>query len=286
MYRVYGCGAGKNSSVLLDLETAARVAVMVWYVQQKGGTTHMTEGYRPVGVEADQYVTDASRTSTGGSNQWFQWGRYQRGLTPSAAWPGTSRHGEGRALDSNAPTAHDMRLRAEGAWLAGLVFNVPSESWHCEPLGTPQTDLTPWYEFVKKGSSSNTKPSTPSNPKMKESPMWLTNTKDTGRIYLFVPSIGFIYIPTVALVGFFRRLIEHHGGNSKEHTFMQHEVDAMNSLIQGAQNKTLSAADVAKSLAPELSKAISGLDIEVKSGASATEIATAVADEIAGRMQK
>lgn len=149
MFAVHGAGRGRDSVAYLDHETAARAAVMVWYVEKEGGTLFMTEGYRPVGVESDQHVRRSQDTTSGMSTQWYQWGRYQRGETPSAAWPGTSRHGEGRALDSNAPTQRDMELRATGAAWAGLVFNVPSESWHCEPLGTPLVDLTPWYQHVR-----------------------------------------------------------------------------------------------------------------------------------------
>ena len=155
MYRVYGAGAGRDTSVLLDLETAARVAVAVWYVNTEGGSLLLSEGYRPTGQEnPDRYVTSASKTSLGISTQWYQVGRMDRRETPSAIIPNSngsnlSRHSVGRALDSNAPTARDMRLRAEGCAMVGLVFNVASESWHCEPLGAPKVDLTSWYEFVR-----------------------------------------------------------------------------------------------------------------------------------------
>ena len=155
MYRVYGAGAGSDTSVLLDLETAARVAVVVWYVNTEKGSLFLSEGYRPTGQEnPDRYVTSASKTSLGISTQWYQVGRMDRGQTPSAIIPNSngsnlSRHSVGRALDSDAPTARDMQLRAEGCAMVGLVFNVASESWHCEPLASPNVDLTSWYEFVR-----------------------------------------------------------------------------------------------------------------------------------------
>lgn len=159
LYRVWGCGSGKGTSVLLELYTAARVAIMVWYVDSEDGSLHLTEGHRPRGVPSDRNARREQDTSLGISTQYYQHGRYLRWLagdptgTPSAINPDVrdSNHTGGRALDSNAPTTRDMQLRAEGAALAGLVFNVASESWHCEPLlPVPDSvDLGPWIEFVK-----------------------------------------------------------------------------------------------------------------------------------------
>lgn len=172
MFSVHGAGKGKSTSVLLELDMAARVAVQVWYVESKGGTLYLNEGYRPAGVEADRYVRVASDTSTGGSNAWYQVGRADRGETPSAlppTGPNPTKHLKGRALDSNAPTTHDMKLRAEGAALVGLVFNVPSESWHEEPLlPVPSAvDLAPWIKFVQ-GVVTPTTPTPAPNNRLKE----------------------------------------------------------------------------------------------------------------------
>lgn len=159
LYRVWGCGSGKGTSVLLELYTAARVAIMVWYVGSEGGSLHLTEGHRPRGVPSDRNARREQDTSLGVSTQYYQHGRYLRWLagdptgTPSAINPDVrdSNHTGGRALDSNAPTTRDMQLRAKGAALAGLVFNVASESWHCEPLlpVPASVDITPWLAFVK-----------------------------------------------------------------------------------------------------------------------------------------
>lgn len=159
MLRVNGAGSGKGSSVLLERDTAARVAAVVHYVAFNGGSLILDEGHRPTGIPSDRYVTIASRTSTGGSNQWFQVGRMDRGETPSAIIPNAngsnlSRHAVGRAIDWNAPTARDMRLRAEGMARAGMVANVSSETWHAEPLGTPTIDLTPFYRLVDGGQEA------------------------------------------------------------------------------------------------------------------------------------
>lgn len=259
----------RGTAVRLAPDMAARVRFVVAYVTARGEDLLLTEGYRPVGAPSDQNARRESDTASGGSTQWFQWGRYQRGETPSAAYPGSSRHGTGVAIDWNAPTARGMALRAEAMYMVGLVANVASESWHAEPLGPVRVDLSKFR--------TESKPASKGAPALsKDEPMWLANTKDTGRIYLGTAQ-GFTYLPTIALVGFFRRLIEHHGGNGKEHTFMQKEIDAMNAVLK-SNSGSATAAEIAKALAPEISKAVSGLD--VKAGASAEDIA----DEIAKRM--
>lgn len=106
---------------------------MDWLIGQTGITCQ--EGYRPLGVPSDQYVRNESQTSTGGSNQWFQWGRYQRGETPSAGTPGTSSHGWGKAADIT-PGRENAGVR-DACAKVGLVFTVSSESWHVAAVGTP-----------------------------------------------------------------------------------------------------------------------------------------------------
>lgn len=107
----------------------------------------INEGYRPLGIPADQNVRSdgngnpVSKTSTGGSNQWFQYGRMKRGETPTAATPGGSIHGWGKAADisngSNA-TVRDVFQKH------GFVFDISSESWHAHYVGgstpTPGSD--------------------------------------------------------------------------------------------------------------------------------------------------
>ena len=110
---------------------------------------HINEGYRPRGIESDQYVTNEAYTSTGGSNQWFQWGRYQRGETPSAGWPpaGTS-HGWGLAADIN-PGRGTAQVAALCAQL-GLVFTIDSEPWHVAADGIPTIDYQPKDDTKKR----------------------------------------------------------------------------------------------------------------------------------------
>ena len=202
MYRVHGAGKGRNTSVLLELNMAARVAMQVWYVEQAGGDLYLNEGNRPRGVPSDRNARSSSQTASGESTQYFQHGRYLRGETPSAINPDVrdSNHTGGRALDSNAPTARDMRLRAEGAYLAGLVFNVPSESWHQEPLATPRESLASWIKFVQ-GETETAKPS-PAKPnpnRLKEIPTMFLATendvpKNTAKTFLFTETKGAIHL--------------------------------------------------------------------------------------------
>lgn len=266
----------RGTEVLLEPDTARRVRYVVAHMQAAGHELLLTEGYRPVGQPADQYVTAEARTSTGGSNQWFQWGRYQRGLTPSAAWPGTSRHGSGVAIDWNAPTTAGMRVRAEAMHMVGLVANVPSESWHAEPLGPVLVDLT---QYRAAQTASNTIRSL-----IKEAPMWLIKTKDTGRIY-GVTGEGITWLGSEALVVLWRRMIEHHGGNGDEMVVYQSEINSINASLKAAAG-TVSPGELAEALADSIrGDVLKALEnVEVSAGESAESIAQAVADELAGRM--
>jgi hypothetical protein len=96
---------------------------------------HINEGYRPLGVPADEKIKSdrngnpVSKTSTGGSNQYFQYGRMQRHETPTAGVPGTSIHGWGRAADVNP--GHNNATVTSIFAKHGFVFDISSESWHC-----------------------------------------------------------------------------------------------------------------------------------------------------------
>ena len=108
--------------------TAAAMEQLLAQAAAQGVNIHINEGYRPLGEPNDQYVTNESGTSTGGSNQWFQLGRMHRGETPSAGTPGTSSHGWGMAADINPGHGNDVvRNIAESL---GFVFILSSEPWH------------------------------------------------------------------------------------------------------------------------------------------------------------
>ena len=78
MRTVYGTDGSKAQ--LAD-DIATRVQWVANEFKARGKRFRMTEGYRPTGVPADRYVTQERLTSTGGSNQWYQVGRMDRGLT-------------------------------------------------------------------------------------------------------------------------------------------------------------------------------------------------------------
>lgn len=96
----------------------------------------VTEGYRPLGVPADRNVTVESKTSTGGSNQWYQKGREDRGLTPSAAIPGTSVHGWGLAIDISNYNPVWSWLKANARTYGFAVDVIADERWHIEFVGS------------------------------------------------------------------------------------------------------------------------------------------------------
>ena len=88
------------------------------------------EGYRPLGVKADMFIKDEHKTSTKSSNQWFQYGRMQRGETPAAAYPGNSVHGWGQAADITPGRQNGLLVAIMKTH--GFYFVIPSESWHIQ----------------------------------------------------------------------------------------------------------------------------------------------------------
>jgi hypothetical protein len=115
--------------------------------QRHGITVRLNEAYRPLGVPADAKIHSnangdpVSKTSTGGSNQWFQYGRMQRGETPTAAYPGGSIHGWGLACDLNSsPGASGAGNEQLVAIMKahGFVFDIGSEPWHAHFVGIPK----------------------------------------------------------------------------------------------------------------------------------------------------
>lgn len=112
-----------------------------------GIVVRLNEAYRPLGIPADQFIkantagNPVSKTSTGGSNQWFQYGRMKRGETPAAAYPGGSIHGWALAADLNsspgASGAGNPQLVAIMK-THGFIFDIGSEPWHAHFVGIPK----------------------------------------------------------------------------------------------------------------------------------------------------
>jgi lysozyme family protein len=118
----------KVAGELFEPRTATVMQDLLNRAAAQGVNIKITEGYRPLGVRGDMNVRNESQTASGRSTQWFQWGRYQRGETPAAGWPGTSVHGWGMAADIE-PTRNNATVRNIASSL-GLVFNIGSEPWH------------------------------------------------------------------------------------------------------------------------------------------------------------
>lgn len=117
-------------------------------IRGEGGTITLNEAGRPFGVPSDQYARSSQDTESGLSTVWYQWGRYKRGETPSAANPAAgqyaSEHTQGIAIDCNAA---QPSLRAKYFAMVGLENTIASESWHWAIRGPSRVDLTA-YAFA------------------------------------------------------------------------------------------------------------------------------------------
>ena len=77
-------------------------------------------------------ITDAGRTN---AEQWVLWRKFLAGeLKATAAFPGTSKHESGRALDLAFDVRGDARawVRAHGRAFGWLKDRVANEPWHME----------------------------------------------------------------------------------------------------------------------------------------------------------
>ncbi|MEF2979113.1 hypothetical protein [Subtercola sp. YIM 133946] len=157
--------------VYLEPEFGARVSCANEDLRNEGYWIVENEGDRPYGVEADEAIGrnggDPSTTSTGGSNQWYQWGRYKLWLatggaqgTPSAADPtgggGTSEHGWAMADDSNSNSI--ARRKAISATY-GCNFPISSETWHRQPSAPLSGATAARVETRKRQLLQNLQPS-------------------------------------------------------------------------------------------------------------------------------
>lgn len=132
-------------------------------IRAAGGDIVLNEAGRPFGVPGDMQVRDASQTASGFSTVWFQWGRYLRGETPSAANPNSgalaSEHTQGIAIDCDAKDVFTTTLRARFFAQVGMRQTISSESWHWAIRGNPTVDLT--STAATTATKLNTTPATP-----------------------------------------------------------------------------------------------------------------------------
>jgi hypothetical protein len=103
-------------------------------IRADGGVIVLNEAGRPFGEPSDMNVRNAWQTASGISTVWFQWGRYKRGETPSAANPNSgalaSEHTQGKAIDCDARNVYTATLRAKYFAQVGMQQTIASESWH------------------------------------------------------------------------------------------------------------------------------------------------------------
>jgi hypothetical protein len=134
-----------------------KIVPAVLEYEQGGNTINITEGYRPLGVEADRAIgasdTSANEdlahtTSTQSSNQWYQKGREDNGSTPNAATPGTSNHGRYLVGASDAFPS-DQGRRDFVFQRYGLAQDVPGEQWHWSGAGTASVTLPSLAEAMQ-----------------------------------------------------------------------------------------------------------------------------------------
>jgi hypothetical protein len=115
-------------------EVGKALANAIAECERAGFPITVNEGFRPLGVPADQNVRDERKTSTGGSNQHYVYGVHKRG-GPLAATPKFSNHGWGISADVNPgrgnPTVKSIFAKH------GFSFTIASESWHCDYVGAP-----------------------------------------------------------------------------------------------------------------------------------------------------
>ncbi|GAA2230177.1 hypothetical protein N1031_06885 [Herbiconiux moechotypicola] len=113
------------------------------HIRAEGIRILLNEAGRPYGVPSDRYATSAANTQSGRSTVWYQWGRYLRGETPSAANPAlgpyASEHTQGKAIDSNTS---DMSARTRILRMVGMINTIASESWHSAIRFDSQVDLS------------------------------------------------------------------------------------------------------------------------------------------------
>jgi hypothetical protein len=105
-------------------ECAKAMAAAIAECANYGIHVNINEGYRPLGIPSDRNVRDERKTSTGGSNQFYQAGRADRGETPSAATPGHSNHGAGIAADVNPGAGNPPSPKSSPATASFSTFRA------------------------------------------------------------------------------------------------------------------------------------------------------------------
>ena len=204
MKRVYGTpgtgpkGVGR-SSVLLGDDCADRVQWVSNEHEAAGKRFSVTDGYRPDGVEADYWVDDSSKTSTGGFNQWYAIGQHKRRGAAYAAPVGSSDHaktapGTG-AVDCDVD---DLAFRHQKMNAVGMYQTDSSETWHFAIRRAP----VDWWDRSKvayPNSAPVDRPVPETKPRNKEIPTMFLATendvpKNTAKTFLFTETKGAVHL--------------------------------------------------------------------------------------------
>lgn len=140
MIKVYGTD---GSWGWMPREIGRRTMWVIAVFAMLGKWFHVTETYRPVGQEdPDRRVRREEDTALGVSTQWFQKGREDRKETPSAAWPGSSPHGEyidpRGAIDCSV---QDLALRTSLFARVGMFARIHAEPWHFQIYSPINSDI-------------------------------------------------------------------------------------------------------------------------------------------------
>lgn len=155
--------------------TAACVRAFMAAARAAGHAISITQGYRALGKPTDPW-------STSPVTQWSAWNAMKQGhplpgasTVATAAPPGTSTHGDGMSADYTGTGWHPETALSKWAEthaiIYGIVFDIPSESWHGHRKFAPQISV----------ASSGAAPIKPSAGEAEE------EEEDT------VPNSGFIY---------------------------------------------------------------------------------------------
>lgn len=196
-------------------------------IRAEGGSIVLNEAGRPFGVPGDADVGSSSETDSGLSTVWYQWGRYLRGETPSAADPRTgnpyaSEHTQGIAIDCNAnPTS----LRARFFPMVGLSNTIASESWHWAIRGPSQVDLSAYA-----WAGENFTPISPEEDDMTpEQDARLTNVENLVSL-ISKQKPGSIWIKNIDVPGAFALLSE----DGVKYPKSSEEIETINRVMGGA----------------------------------------------------
>lgn len=181
----YGNGEAPKECLLFWRESYfspsyfVRIVPAILEYESDGSTLLIDQGYRFLGSPPDRAIgaSDfsvnedlAPTTSDGTANQWYQKGREDNGMTPSAATPGFSNHGEYTvgAVDCNAS---DPGRRSAVFPKYGLDDPIGGEPWHWQASIDPTVPLPSLGEAIIMAALDCS--DGPGTPTKRRDPVWM-----------------------------------------------------------------------------------------------------------------